>query len=298
MTDGFLRAMNATISPEEMANMMPKSDEGEVKKKRKKVAVSKSNPMPKKVPVEKEHFEAIKPDVEMMSVSEHDEKMKKLQTKYDKLDGKYKDLNETHKKDKAELTKVKKALETEKKKREVADGKLTDLSKELSGAKKEISTLKKNVKTDDDSAIKKKDGEIAELKKELKKKEGELKDKDEEISSLQGEKDTLSSEKKRLAEEIESLKKNEEVAPAADEVPIITRISATEFQSTSFNSARYRVQLSRDCRFMTFRVDIMGSAVCNNGVIALPKLAGYIPFTGQKDYKVQSTLDGEMCIDL
>jgi len=169
MTDGFLRAMNATISPEEMANMMPKADEGEVKKKRKKVAVSKSNPMPKKVPVEKEHFEAIKPDVEMMSVSEHDEKMKKLQTKYDRLDGKYKDLNETHKKEKAELTKVKKALETEKKKREVADGKLTDLSKELSDAKKGISTLKKNVKTDDGSAIKKKDGEIAELKKELKK---------------------------------------------------------------------------------------------------------------------------------
>lgn len=296
MTDGFLRAMNATISPEEMANMMPKADEGEVKKKRKKVAVSKSNPVPKKVPVEKEHFEAIKPDVEMMSVSEHDEKMKKLQTKYDKLDGKYKDLNETHKKEKAELTKVKKALETEKKKREVADGKLTDLSKELSDAKKEISTLKKNVKTDDGSAIKKKDREIAELKKELKKKEGELKDKEGELRTSEEKNGTLTKEIERLTGEIESSKKDEEVESV--EVPIITRMSATEFQSTSFNSVRYRVQLSRDCRFMTFRADIMGSAVCNNGVIALPKLADYIPFTGQKDYKVQSTLDGEMRIDL
>lgn len=99
-------------------------------------------------------------------------------------------------------------------------------------------------------------------------------------------------------EEIESLKKEDAVEVKIDQSPIITRISATEFQSPSFNSARYRVFLSRDCRFMTFKADIMGSATCNNGTIMLPTLANFIPFTEKKDYGVQFTANGEMLIYL
>ncbi len=298
MTDGFLRAMNATISPEEMESMMPKDDGGEVKRKRKKVSVKKSVPLPKKVPVEKGHFEAVKSDDDTISVSEHDRKMNKLQTDYDKLKKKYDDLKDEHKRTKTELTKVKRALETEKKKMEAADGKLTALNTKLNDAKKEIDSLKEAAKADDGGAIKKKDEEIAKLKKDLREKEDELKEKEGEIGSLQAEKQTLISGREQLIGEIESSKKDEETEPMADEAPIITRRSATEFQSSSFTGTRYRVQLSRDCRFMTFKVDIMGSAVCNNGVITLPKLADYIPFTGQKDYRVQSTPNGEMLIDL
>ena len=115
---------------------------------------------------------------------------------------------------------------------------------------------------------------------------------------MEEERDSLDFEKKQLMEEIESLKKEDVVKAEIDQSPIITRISATEFQSLSFNSARYRVFLSRDCRFMTFKADIMGSATCKNGTIMLPTLANFIPFTEKKDYGVQLTANGEMLIYL
>ena len=46
---------------------------------------------------------------------------------------------------------------------------------------------------------------------------------------------------------------------------------------------------------MTFKVDLMGSAVCINGVISLPALVNYLPFNGKRDYSVVN-LNGEMRI--
>ena len=255
--------------------------------------------MPKKVPAKKEQFETTGSDEEMIPLSEHNEKMKKQETKYEKLEKKYKDLSETNKGIKSELAKVKKALDVEKGKKEEAERKATELGKKYADATDEIKDLKKAIEKNDNSdVIKEKEDEIARLNRILKEKESKLKEKEEQIKSLEEERDSLDSNNKQLMEEIESLKKEDVVKAEIDQSPIITRISATEFQSPSFNSARYRVFLSRDCRFMTFKADIMGSATCNNGTIMLPTLANFIPFTEKKDYGVQLTANGEMLIYL
>ncbi len=294
-----LQDMVKAISPDEFADMMPKDDEGEVKVKKKRIATPKGAPLPKKVPAKKEQFETTGSDEEMIPLSEHNEKMKKQEAKYEKLEKKYKDLSETNKGNKSELAKVTKALDTEKKKREDAEKKVTEIGKKYADAIDEIKDLKKAIEKNDNSdAIKEKEDVIGELNKALKDRESELKEKEKEIESLKEERDSLDSEKKQIMEEIESLKKEDAVEVKIDQSPIITRISATEFQSPSFNSARYRVFLSRDCRFMTFKADIMGSATCNNGTIMLPTLANFIPFTEKKDYSVQFTANGEMLIYL
>lgn len=190
-------------------------------------------------------------------------------------------------------------MDAEKGRKEEAERKATELGKKYADAIDEIKNLKKAIEKNDNSdAIKEKEGVIGELNKALKDRESELKEKEKEIESLKEERDSLDFEKKQLMEEIESLKKEDAVEVKIDQSPIITRISATEFQSPSFNSARYRVFLSRDCRFMTFKADIMGSATCNNGTIMLPTLANFIPFTEKKDYSVQFTANGEMLIYL
>ena len=290
--------MVKSFSSDEFAEMMSKNDEGEVKVK-KKTAIPKGAPMPKKVPAKKEQFETTGSDEEMIPLSEHNEKMKKQETKYEKLEKKYKDLSETNKGNKSELAKVTKALDTEKERKEEAERKATDFSKRYADATDEIKDLKKAIEKNDNSdAIKEKEDVIGELNKALKDRESELKEKEKEIESLKEERDSLDSNNKQLIEEIESLKKEDAVEVKIDQSPIITRISATEFQSPSFNSARYRVFLSRDCRFMTFKADIMGSATCKNGTIMLPTLANFIPFTEKKDYGVQLTANGEMLIYL
>ncbi len=290
--------MVKSFSSDEFAEMMSKNDEGEVKVK-KKTAIPKGAPMPKKVPAKKEQFETAGSDEEMIPLSEHNEKMKKQETKYEKLENKYKVLSETNKGNKSELAKVTKALDTEKKKREDAEKKVTEIGKKYADAIDEIKDLKKAIeKNDNTDAIKEKEDVIGELNKALKDRESELKEKEKEIESLKEERDSLDSEKKQLMGEIESLKKEDAVEVKIDQSPIITRISATEFQSPSFNSARYRVFLSRDRRFMTFKADIMGSATCKNGTIMLPIIANYIPFTEKKDYSVQLTANGEMLIYL
>lgn len=293
-----LQDMVKSFSSDEFAEMMSKNDEGEVKVK-KKTAIPKGAPMPKKVPAKKEQFETTGSDEEMIPLSEHNEKMKKQETKYEKLEKKYKDLSETNKGNKSELAKVTKALDTEKERKEEAERKATELGKKYADATDEIKDLKKAIEKNDNSdAIKEKEDVIGELNKALKDRESELKEKEKEIESLKEERDSLDSNNKQLIEEIESLKKEDVVKAEIDQSPIITRISATEFQSLSFNSARYRVFLSRDCRFMTFKADIMGSATCKNGTIMLPTLANFIPFTEKKDYGVQLTANGEMLIYL
>ena len=293
-----LQDMVKSFSSDEFAEMMSKNDEGEVKVK-KKTAIPKGVPMPKKVPVKKEQFETTGSNEEMIPLSEHNEKMKKQETKYEKLEKKYKDLSETNKGNKSELAKVTKALDTEKERKEEAERKATDFSKRYADATDEIKDLKKAIEKNDNSdVIKEKEDEIARLNRILKEKESKLKEKEEQIKSLEEERDSLDSNNKQLMEEIESLKKEDVVKAEIDQSPIITRISATEFQSLSFNSARYRVFLSRDCRFMTFKADIMGSATCKNGTIMLPTLANFIPFTEKKDYGVQLTANGEMLIYL
>lgn len=291
--------MVKAISPDEFADMMPKDDEGEVKVKKKRIATPKGASLPKKVPAKKEQFETTGSDEEMIPLSEHNEKMKKQEMKYEKLENKYKVLSETNKGNKSELAKVKKALDAEKGRKEEAERKATELGKKYADATDEIKDLKKAIeKNDNGDVIKEKEDVIGELNKALKDRESELKEKEKEIESLKEERDSLDSEKKQIMEEIESLKKEDAVEVKIDQSPIITRISATEFQSPSFNSARYRVFLSRDCRFMTFKADIMGSATCNNGTIMLPTLANFIPFTEKKDYSVQFTANGEMLIYL
>lgn len=293
-----LQDMVKSFSSDEFAEMMSKNDEGEVKVK-KKTAIPKGAPMPKKVPAKKEQFETTGSDEEMIPLSEHNEKMKKQETKYEKLENKYKVLSETNKGNKSELAKVKKALDAEKGRKEEAERKATELGKKYADATDEIKDLKKAIEKNDNSdAIKEKEDVIGELNKALKDRESELKEKEKEIESLKEERDSLDSNNKQLIEEIESLKKEDVVKAEIDQSPIITRISATEFQSLSFNSARYRVFLSRDCRFMTFKADIMGSATCKNGTIMLPTLANFIPFTEKKDYGVQLTANGEMLIYL
>lgn len=290
--------MVKSFSSDEFAEMMSKNDEGEVKVK-KKTAIPKGAPMPKKVPAKKEQFETTGSDEEMIPLSEHNEKMKKQEMKYEKLENKYKVLSETNKGNKSELAKVKKALDAEKGRKEEAERKATELGKKYADATDEIKDLKKAIeKNDNGDAIKEKEDVIGELNKALKDRESELKEKEKEIESLKEERDSLDSNNKQLIEEIESLKKEDVVKAEIDQSPIITRISATEFQSLSFNSARYRVFLSRDCRFMTFKADIMGSATCKNGTIMLPILANFIPFTEKKDYGVQFTANGEMLIYL
>ena len=290
--------MVKSFSSDEFAEMMSKNDEGEVKVK-KKTAIPKGAPMPKKVPAKKEQFETTGSDEEMIPLSEHNEKMKKQEMKYEKLENKYKVLSETNKGNKSELAKVKKALDAEKGRKEEAERKATELGKKYADATDEIKDLKKAIEKNDNSdAIKEKEDVIGELNKALKDRESELKEKEKEIESLKEERDSLDSNNKQLIEEIESLKKEDVVKAEIDQSPIITRISATEFQSLSFNSARYRVFLSRDCRFMTFKADIMGSATCKNGTIMLPTLANFIPFTEKKDYSVQFTANGEMLIYL
>lgn len=77
-----LQDMVKSFSSDEFAEMMSKNDEGEVKVK-KKTAIPKGAPMPKKVPAKKEQFETTGSNEEMIPLSEHNEKMKKQETKYE-----------------------------------------------------------------------------------------------------------------------------------------------------------------------------------------------------------------------
>ena len=77
--------MVKSFSSDEFAEMMSKNDEGEVKVK-KKTAIPKGAPMPKKVPAKKEQFETTGSDEEMIPLSEYNEKMKKQEMKYEKLE--------------------------------------------------------------------------------------------------------------------------------------------------------------------------------------------------------------------
>ncbi len=296
--------MVGKVTDEDIEKLMPK-EEDSGKGKKKKPVMKSSNPIPNKVVAEKEMFETnVKPETIELSV--HKEKMKSLQTKYDKLEEKYGKLNDSNKETKAELAKLKKAYESEKKKRENADTNLASAKKELETAKTEMKKLRKTAEKNDGSILKEKDDEIAKISKQLKNKESKMAAADDKIKKLQDDLVRLESEKKDLVSENERLQKELDAAgkktddgkeDGAGEI-IISRISATEFSSSSFTGTRYRVNLSKDCTFMTFKVDITGSAVCVNGTIMLPAIANYVPFSGKKDYRVQMTPNGEMMIPL
>ena len=191
--------------------------------------------------------------------------------------------------------------EYEKSKREEIEDKYKELSKKYDLIDKEFKSLKK---TNGDSS-----NDITEKEKEIENLNNDIKKKDKEIAALNSKVEDLETEKKALNSEMDNLKvKIEELMkePAQktdetvsdDETIVISRISNTEFESSSFTSTRYKVGLSRDCRIMTFKLDILGSATCINGIIKLPLVANYVQFTGKKDYQAEITDDGAMLIRL
>ncbi len=249
----------------------------------------------------------------VVKLSVHNEKVKKLETANKKLETKVEKLDKTAKETKAELTKLKKAYDSEKRKLEDTEAKLTDAAGRADRLDKELKDLKKKVQKNEEAVNSGKDSEIESLKKNLDKTKIKLQEANDKVKALEtksgeaaSENDTLKAENAGLREDIEKLRKELDERPSlsmsgADaqsaESTVISRISPTEFQSPSFTGPRYRVSISRDCTFMTFKLDIMGSAICINGVISLPAVANYVPFNGKKDYTA-AVINGEMRIVL
>ncbi len=294
---GFRDAGKVTM--DDVAKFMPQDSNEEESdgKGRKKIPKSKDLPV-KKLKTQKDIFET-EQEEEKIPLSAHKEKMSKLQQKYDKLEEKEKSSREENKKLKSSLAKMEKSYEVEKGKKEELNEKYNALhdSYELIG--KELKTLRRNGK-DNADGLASREKEIDDLRKDLKKKEKEITSLESKMSDLEKEKESLKRELTELKMDIEnnSADKGELKPPSNEEVQIISRVSNTRFQSSSFTGTRYKVSLSRDCSIMTFKVDILGSATCINGIIELPSVSKYLPFTAKRDYPVEFLEDGRMLIRL
>ena len=63
----------------------------------------------------------------------------------------------------------------------------------------------------------------------------------------------------------------------------VSRISADTLESSLFEDGRYRVNLSRDGRYIRFTRDVTGSAVAEKGRMRLPMLGRYVEFRSESE---------------
>ena len=289
---GFREAQ--IVTPEYMDQFKPPEGEEEPEKgKKKKIPKSKDVPV-KKIKPQKERFET-EQEEKKIPLKEHKEKMDKLQQKYEKLEQKEASTRADNKTLKSDLSKMEKSYNSTKTKMEVLEANYKTLHDSYEKIDKELKALRKSG-GDVSGELAAKDKEIESLNKEIKKK-------DKDIAALNSSIADAEEEIDGLKKEIEELKESQKETDVPEEERkgdsnVITRISETGFRSDIFTGTRYKVSLSRDCSYMTFKVDILVSARCVNNTIDLPKVSKYLPFNGTKDYTAESLADGSILIRL
>ena len=60
--------------------------------------------------------------------------------------------------------------------------------------------------------------------------------------------------------------------------------AADTLESSLFEDGRYRVNLSRDGRYIRFTRDVTGSAVAGKGLMRLPMLGRYVEFRSESEF--------------
>lgn len=172
---------------------------------------------------------------------------------------------------------------------------MDSLRKEIDDRKKETSDTKEKLKRITDE----RDDLLLQLKNAIP--ESKVEELTNKIIDLERENKGLNNrirELERLEDKIE--KSVEVIVPDIQyDIPkeTVERADGCVFSSKSFSDGNYLVKLARNGKWVSFRKDVTGAAVCIDGKIRIPALPRYIPFSGPASYDIRYVED-TMFIDL
>ena len=231
------------------------------------------------------------PDKKMVSQKAYDDKV-------EELNGKIKELKERLDKLKAEKDNIRKERDDfqsrfDKKRDELEElGATCDQLRATIREKDEkISELKGSLKERaSETKVVRDETEINRLTEQVNGLKAAMKELGESKELLETQVAELQAQNTSMKESLES--PNDAVEEAAVvETPIeepvggsVTRTSPTEFESDLFTAPKYLVRLARSGRTITFKPDVEGAAVCNEGRMRLPRLEKLVPFGGAETY--------------
>ena len=239
---------------------------------------------------------APEPERETVSKADHDREVASLNERIAKLDSKIEEIQKDKAKVVEERDSAKRSLETARARLEELEGRLESKSSDLRTAGERIARLETKVSSLEsdrgtalESAMAKKDEEIAKVSKRASRAEDELAEckralaeRDARIQELEDRVSELESEVDR-AESTEcigemSLMETPSVMSEEPRIGSVSRTAADVLESSLFEDGRYRVNLSRDGRYIRFTRDVTGSAVAGKGRMRLPMLGRYVEF--------------------
>ncbi len=244
---------------------------------------------------------APEPKRETVPKADHDREVASLNERISKLESKIEEIQKDKAKVVEERDSARRSLETARAKVEELEGRLESKSSDLRAAGERIAKLETKVSSLEsdrgtalESAMSKKDEEIAKVSKRASKTEDELAEcnrtlteRDARISELEERVSELESEIEK-AESTEcigemSLMETPSVMSEEPRIGSVSRISADTLESPLFEDGRYRVNLSRDGRYIRFTRDVTGTAVAEKGRMRLPMLGRYVEFRSESE---------------
>lgn len=244
---------------------------------------------------------APEPERETVPKADHDREVASLNERISKLESKIEEIQKDKAKVVEERDSARRSLETARARVEELEGRLESKSSDLRAAGERIARLETKVSSLEsdrgtalESAMSKKDEEIAKVSKRASRAEDELAEckrtlaeRDARITELEDRVSELESEVER-AESTEcigemSLMETPSVMSEEPRIGSVSRISADTLESPLFEDGRYRVNLSRDGRYIRFTRDVTGSAVAENGRMRLPMLGRYVEFRSESE---------------
>ena len=239
---------------------------------------------------------APEPERETVPKGDHDREVASLNERIAKLDSKIEEIQKDKAKVVEERDSARRSLETARARVEELEGRLESRSSDLRTAGERIARLETKVSSLEsdrgtalESAMSKKDEEIAKVSKRASRAEDELAEckralaeRDARIQELEDRVSELESEAER-AESTEcigemSLMETPSVMSEEPRIGSVSRTAADVLESSLFEDGRYRVNLSRDGRYIRFTRDVTGSAVAGKGRMRLPMLGRYVEF--------------------
>lgn len=239
---------------------------------------------------------APEPERETVPKADHDREVASLNERIAKLDSKIEEIQKDKAKVVEERDSARRSLETARARVEELEGRLESKSSDLRTAGERIARLETKVSSLEsdrgtalESAMSKKDEEIAKVSKRASKAEDELAEcrrtlaeRDARIQELEDRVSELESEVDK-AESTEcigemSLMETPSVMSEEPRIGSVSRSAPDVLESSLFEDDRYRVNLSRDGRYIRFTRDVTGSAVAEKGLMRLPMLGRYVEF--------------------
>ena len=172
---------------------------------------------------------------------------------------------------------------------------MDSLRKEIDDRKKETSDTKEKLKRITDE----RDDLLLQLKNAIP--ESKVEELTNKIIDLERENKGLNNRIRELERPEDKIEKSVEVIVPDIQYDIpketVERADGCVFSSKSFSDGNYLVKLARNGKWVSFRKDVTGAAVCIDGKIRIPALPRYIPFSGPVSYDIRYVED-TMFIDL